>query len=244
SLKNANYKDFSRPCPHITALFGLIYHITMGKVIAIDGPSGAGKSTISKMVAERLGFEFLDTGALYRAAALHLRRAEIREDSSDVEIAEALKGLSILFKEGRVLLNDEDVSEAIRTPEAGHYASVFSARMPVRDFLLDAQREAAVDNDIVAEGRDMATIVFPNAWRKFYLDASVQIRAERRCRQLKEKGIDVAVEEADRDVRERDRRDSERDIAPLKMAEDAVYIDSSGLSLNDVIERIISTVRS
>jgi len=126
----------------------------MGKVIAIDGPSGAGKSTISRLIAGKLGFQFLDTGALYRATALHLRRKAIEPESHDIEILAALNGVTINFKNGRVFLNGEDVSEEIRTTEAGHYASVFSAKKAVRDFLLQIQRDAAIENDIVAEGRE------------------------------------------------------------------------------------------
>lgn len=223
----------------------------MGKVIAIDGPSGAGKSTVSRLVAEKLGFQFLDTGALYRAVALHLRRKGIEADSSDDEILKALHGINVTFINGRVFLKTlnskldlgEDVSEAIRTTEAGHFASVFSAKKSVRDFLLHVQRGAAIDNDIVAEGRDMTTVVFPNAWKKFYLDASEEGRAKRRYNQLKRKGIEITMEEALRDVRERDLRDSSRDIAPLRRAEDAIYIDTTDLSIDEVVWRVLQSLK-
>lgn len=227
----------------------------MGRVIAIDGPSGAGKSTISRLLANELGFQFLDTGALYRAAALHLRRRGLKEDSSDEEIANALKGVEIVFIDGKVFLKDasrithyasrsygEDVSEEIRTTEIGHYASVFSARKPVRDFLLHIQRDAAIENDIVAEGRDMTTVVFPSAWKKFFLDASEEGRAKRRYLQLKEKGVDITMEEALRDVQERDRRDSSRDIAPLKRTDDAIYIDTTDLNINEVLKKMLEAI--
>ncbi|MDI6800821.1 MAG: (d)CMP kinase [Thermodesulfovibrionales bacterium] len=214
----------------------------MGKVIAIDGPSGAGKSTVSKLIAERLGFEFLDTGALYRAAALHLRRMNMLDESPDADISRVLDGVVINFKNGKVFLNDEDVSEAIRTTEAGHYASVFSARKVVRDFLLHSQQDMAINNNIVAEGRDMTTVVFPNAWKKFFLDASEEGRAKRRYLQLKEKGVNVTMEEALRDVRERDERDSSRDIAPLRRADDASYIDTTHLGLEEVINKILEAI--
>jgi len=227
----------------------------MGKVIAIDGPSGAGKSTVSRLVAERLGFQFLDTGALYRAAALHLRRRGLKEDSSDEEITNALKGMEIVFIDRRVFLKDalciahcashsygEDVSEAIRTTEAGHYASVFSTKKAVRDFLLQTQRDAAINNNIVAEGRDMTTVVFPSAWKKFFLDASEEGRAKRRYLQLKEKGMDITMEEALKDVRKRDIRDRNRDIAPLKRADDAIYIDTTDMSLNAVVAKVLETL--
>jgi cytidylate kinase len=214
----------------------------MKKVIAIDGPSGSGKSTISKRLAEKLGFQFLDTGALYRAIALHLRSANLTPESSDAEISSALEGVTVFFKNGRVLLNGRDVSDAIRTTEAGHYASVFSARQTVRDFLLQVQRDAALHEDIVAEGRDMTTVVFPHAWKKFYLDASEEGRARRRYLQLNEKGTPVTLEEAMKDVSERDMRDSRRDIAPLKRAEDAVYIDTTTMDLDEVAAVILKAV--
>lgn len=208
----------------------------MGKVIAIDGPSGSGKSSVSKIIAERLGFQFLDTGALYRAAALHLKRKGLDENNTDADILKALDGVVINFKNGRVFLNDEDVSEEIRTTEAGHYASVFSARKAVRDFLFHIQRHAAIENDIVAEGRDMTTVVFPDAWKRFFLDASLEERAKRRYNQLKEKGINITMQDALMDVRERDIRDCSRDIAPLKRADDVIYIDTTDLSFDEVIK--------
>ncbi|HCL81311.1 MAG TPA: (d)CMP kinase [Nitrospiraceae bacterium] len=214
----------------------------MGKVIAIDGPSGAGKSTVSQLVAKRLGFQFLDTGALYRAAALYLRQRSIVPESPDEDILRVIGDAVITLDGKSVFLNDEDVSEAIRTTEAGHYASVFSARKVVRDFLFQIQRDAAVSNDIEAEGRDMTTVVFPDAWKKFFLDASEQGRAKRRYLQLKEKGMKITMEEASADVRERDKRDSSRDIAPLKKADDAVCIDTTDLSLNEVIEEVLKAV--
>lgn len=212
----------------------------MGKVIAIDGPSGSGKSTLSKLLAERLGFRFLDTGALYRAVALHLTGADLSPESSDSHIYSALDGVVVYFNNDRVFLNDRDVSDAIRTPEAGHYASVFSARKPVRDFLLQIQRDAAINNDIIAEGRDMTTIVFPDAWRKFYLDATEESRARRRYLQLREKGGSITMEEALKDVSDRDIRDSRRDIAPLKRAEDAIYVDTTHMTLEEVTDTILS----
>ncbi|NCO84534.1 MAG: cytidylate kinase [Nitrospirae bacterium CG_4_10_14_3_um_filter_44_29] len=235
----------------------------MGKVIAIDGPSGAGKGTIAKLLAAELGFSCLDTGALYRAAALALREKGINPEDSDEKIASALKGISIAFKDGRVFLKENsevtppipplprggerggggDVSELIRSTEIGHYSSVFSARKVVRDFLLDIQRSASLNADLVAEGRDMTTVVFPEAWKKFYLDASVEERARRRYLQLKEKGINITESEAEKDVVERDARDSGRDLAPLRKADDAVLIDSSRMTINEVLENILKVVR-
>ncbi|MBI4689999.1 MAG: cytidylate kinase [Nitrospirae bacterium] len=245
----------------------------MGKVIAIDGPSGAGKGTIAKLLAKELGFDYLDTGALYRAAAFALREKGIGPDDPDDKISEVLKGIAVTFKDGRVFLKEfqisnfkfqiskserqnsklktqnsklysyRDVSEEIRSTEMGHYSSIFSARKVVRDFLLDIQRMSALNADLVAEGRDMTTVVFPDAWKKFYLDASVNERAKRRFLQIKEKGIDITETEARKDVIERDNRDSCRDIAPLKKADDAILIDSSAITINEVLEKILKIIR-
>lgn len=214
----------------------------MGRVIAIDGPSGAGKSTVSKGVAEELGFQFLDTGALYRAIGLFLLRKKVPFDVSEAELLKSLNAPAIVFRSGRVFLNGQEVSEAIRTTEAGEAASQFSARKAVRDLLLNVQRDAAVHTDIVAEGRDMGTVVFPTAWRKFYLDASEETRARRRYLQLKAKGSEITMEEAMRDVRDRDRRDRSRDIAPLRRADDAMYVDTTDMGLETVISTIVRSL--
>ncbi len=207
----------------------------MRKVIAIDGPSGAGKSTVAKCLADEFGFSYLDTGALYRAIALGLVNKGVSEDASDETIRGALSDIKVEFTRGRVTLDGKDVEDRIRVPEIGHYSSVFSAHGPVREYLMPLQKLAAENNDIVVEGRDMTTVVFPDAWLKIYLDASVEARSKRRFDQLREKGIEADMESAVRDVTERDERDSSRDIAPLKRSHDALYIDSSNLSALDVI---------
>jgi cytidylate kinase len=216
----------------------------MKKVITIDGPSGAGKSTLAKRLARQLGFQYLDTGALYRAVALYLRRKGYNEDISDDELRKALQGLSIGFSNGRVYINNEDVSDQIRTPEIGHYSSVFSARLSVREFLLGTQRAFPEKHDTVAEGRDMGTVVFPDAWKKFFLTASIEERAKRRFNQLKEMGKSITLNEAIRDVKDRDERDASRSIAPLKMPDDAVYIDTTDLTIEETLNRIIRHLNS
>lgn len=215
----------------------------MGRVIAIDGPSGAGKSTVAKLLAELLGFKYLDTGALYRAVALGLCKMGIEHDSSDEKIISALRNILVTFVDGNIYLNGRDVSEEIRIPIAGHYSSVFSARKPIRDFLLPLQRAFAQNSDIVAEGRDMTTVVFPDAWKKFYLDASLDERVKRRYLQLQKIGIMTDMDNANEDILERDRRDSSRDIAPLRIAPDAVFIDTSNIEIDEVIKKILEVLK-
>lgn len=216
----------------------------MDRVIAIDGPSGAGKSTIAKLIAERLGFSYLDTGALYRAVALLLLEEGIKPEDGDEVLIEVLNSSKVRFENGRVILNDRDVSADIRKPDVGHYSSVFSARKIVRDFLLVVQRNASLHNDLVVEGRDTTTVVFPMAWKKFYLDASIAERAKRRHRQLREMGLDITEKDAERDVTERDKRDQLRDIAPLMKAVDAVLIDTTDKSVEQVLKSMLAFINS
>ncbi len=216
----------------------------MKKVVAIDGPSGSGKTTIAKLTAQELGFNYLDTGALYRAVALALRAFMIEPDDGDDRFRDVLSRTFVRFKNGRIFLNDRDVSEEIRSKEMDHYSSVFSARKIVRDFLLDAQRQAAYNNDLVVEGRDTTTVVFPNAGKKIFLDASVEERAMRRYNQFKEKGNGISLDEARRNIIDRDKRDAGRDIAPLKVATDALFIDSSDLSVEQVKKKILDFVKT
>ena len=213
-------------------------------MIAIDGPSGAGKSTIAKLLADRLGFNYLDTGALYRAVALDLVRSGFDESASDQDISSAFKGMDVTFSDGRVMINGKDVTMDIRSPEAGHYASVFSARRPVRDYLLKIQRNAAETTDLVAEGRDMTTVVFPRACMKFYLDASVDERARRRTMELISKGFGADEDHIRNDIIARDMRDSRREIAPLKKADNAYVIDSTRLSTNEVLEKMLKFINN
>jgi CMP/dCMP kinase len=217
----------------------------MKQVIAIDGPSGAGKTTIAKFVAKKLGYNYLDTGALYRAVAFSLRNYGIKAEDSDDAYREILEKTSVAFnEEGKVLLNGRDVSGEIRTKEMDHYSSVFSARKIVRDFLLEAQRSAALIDNLVVEGRDTTTVVFPEATNKIFLDASLEERARRRYLQYKEKGIQISMDEARSKMADRDRRDAGRDIAPLKVASDAFSLDSSNLSIEQVVQKILNYVKN
>jgi cytidylate kinase len=216
----------------------------MKRVIAIDGPSGSGKTTVAKSVAKELGFHYLDTGALYRAIALALRTEGIQPEDTDDTIVKMLGQCRVFFQAGRVFMNGEDVSESIRSKEIDHYSSVFSARKIVRDFLLDAQRNAAFQNDLVVEGRDTTTVVFPQAKKKIFLNATLEERARRRHLQFREKGIDISMDEARENMRDRDKRDASRDIAPMTIAPDALKVDSSNLTIAQVTHTILDFVRS
>jgi cytidylate kinase len=213
-------------------------------VIAIDGPSGSGKTTVAKLIAQEIGYRYLDTGALYRAVALALRQNMVETEDSDERIGEVLRQNRILFQDGKVFLNGVDVSETIRSTEIDHYSSVFSTRKVVRDFLLDAQRDASRHNNLVAEGRDTTTVVFPGALKKIFLNASVEERAKRRCLQYSEKGITISMDEAKKSIIDRDARDSGRDIAPLTRASDALVVDSSDLSIENVKKKILDYIKS
>jgi cytidylate kinase len=216
----------------------------MGKVIAIDGPSGAGKSTIARLIAKELDINYLDTGALYRAVAFAFINDGIKPEDSDDKLRDVLSKNQIAFNNGRVFLNSKDVSEDIRSAEIDHYSSVFSARKSVRNFLLYIQRDTALNSDLVVEGRDTTTVIFPDARKKIYLDASVEERTKRRYLQFREKGIDISLDESRRKVIDRDRRDASRDIAPLKMASGALLVDSSNLSVEQVVKKILEFIRT
>ncbi len=212
----------------------------MSMIITIDGPAGAGKSTTARMLAEKLGFLYLDTGALYRTVALYLKQKDaIMAD--DITMGELLKYCRIVYSEEEIFLDGRPVSSEIRTPEISELASVVSTRKVVRDFLNELQRRIASENNTVVEGRDSGTVVFPGAI-KFFLTASIEERAKRRWKDLKDKGITVEYEEIKEAIIRRDKRDSSRDIAPLKAAKDAIIIDTSNLSPYDVVETIIKQI--
>ena len=212
-------------------------------VITIDGPSGSGKGTIARRVAERLGFHLLDSGALYRLTALAAQRRGVALDDVDA-LAGIARTLDVRFGSDaqgaeRILLDGEDVSDAVRTEEAGSGASAIAGLQPVRDALLALQRSFRKAPGLVADGRDMGTHVFADAGLKVFLTASAEERARRRHKQLKDKGIDVSLAALSRDIEDRDRRDSERSVAPLKPAEDARLLDSSGQSIEAVVRTVL-----
>ena len=219
----------------------------MGFNVAIDGPAGAGKSTIAKLVAKEKGFIYVDTGAMYRAIALYLIRKGVGiDDNAGFEKYCGEANVSIEYDNGTqiVLLNGENVNGLIRTQEVGNMASASSTNGKVRAQLLELQRKLARDNDVVMDGRDIGTNILPNAECKIYLTASSRVRAERRYLELKEKGTDCDLDTIEKEIIERDERDMNREIAPLKQAEDAVFLDTSDMSIEEVKDKIISIIDS
>lgn len=213
--------------------------------IAIDGPAGAGKSTIAKKAAKELSYVYVDTGAMFRAMALYcIRNGVDKEDESAVsDICEKIN-VSISYENGeqQVLLNGENVTGQIRNEEVGNTASVISAYGKVRSKLLELQRELAAVQNVIMDGRDIGTCVLPDAQVKIYLTASVETRGQRRFLELQEKGQACSLEEICADIRDRDYRDMHREIAPLKQAEDAVLVDSSDMTIDEVVARILELV--
>lgn len=220
-------------------------------VVAIDGPAGAGKSTVARGLARRLGYTFLDTGALYRTVALSAKERQIPW-SDAVRLGDLAQRLSIGFAKGgdkdgeavRVIADGRDVTDAIRTPDISEGASRVSALPEVRAGLLDLQRRVARTANVVAEGRDVGTVVFPGAQAKFFLVANPETRAKRRTLELRAKGQPAQLAEVLAEMRIRDERDSARAVAPLRRAEDAVEIDTSELGPDQVIERMVEVVRA
>lgn len=218
----------------------------MSHNVAIDGPAGAGKSTIAKRVSAELSFIYVDTGAMYRAIALYLLKNEISpEDLDGVKHALNEIEIAIQYVDGvqHVLLNGEDVSGQIRTEEVGNMASKSSALPCVREKLLELQRKLAREHDVVMDGRDIGTNILPDAQLKIYLTASVDTRANRRYKELVEKGTDCDLEEIKKDIEQRDYQDMHRETAPLMQAADAVYLDSSDMTIDQVVEKIKSLAK-
>ena len=216
-------------------------------IVAIDGPSGAGKSTVARRLARELGYLYMDTGAMYRAVALNVLESEI--DPSDAkELRKILEDIRVKLIEKdsglRLLLNGRDVTEEIRTPEMSQMASKISELQAVRERMVGIQRDMASQGGLVAEGRDIGTVVFPRAEVKIYLDASEPERARRRSQELLARGKQVTLEETLREMNERDRRDQKRTLSPLRKAEDAMVIDSTSLGVDAVVDRIVNEIKN
>lgn len=215
----------------------------MGYNVAIDGPAGAGKSTIAKLVAKEKGYIYVDTGAMYRGLAIHFIKRGLKAE--DIKgIVEACKDaeVSIVYENDvqQIYLNGENVTAMLRTEEVGNMASKTSAIPAVREKLLELQRTLAREKDVIMDGRDIGTNILPNADVKIYLTASVETRATRRYKELLDKGENCVYEEIAQDIKERDERDMNREIAPLKQAEDAILVDSSEMTIEEVVKTICS----
>ncbi len=218
----------------------------MSYSIAIDGPAGAGKSTIAKMIAKKKNYIYVDTGAMYRAMALYLLRNHVDpKDTEMIKNACVQANISIAYQDGEqvVLLNGENVNQYLRTEEVGNMASCSSPVPAVREKLVELQQKLAAKADVVMDGRDIGTVVLPNADVKIYLTASSHTRAQRRYLELLEKGEDADMKKIEQDIIERDYRDMHREHSPLRQAEDAVLVDSSDMTADEVAERILSLCR-
>ena len=215
-------------------------------VIAIDGPAGSGKSALAKALSDRLGYIYLDTGAMYRAVTYLSIKKNIFEDKT--EVAKLVRQVEIKLINGqdktKVLIDDEDVTDKIRSKEVNAQVSNISKISAVRDAMVEAQRNIAAENNIVAEGRDTTTVVFPDADIKVYLTASLEMRAERRFKEFRQTKSDISIEEVKENIVERDRIDSQREMSPLKKADDAYEIDSTNLKIEEEVEKILARIKS
>ncbi len=215
----------------------------MGYNIAIDGPAGAGKSTIAKLVAKEKGYIYVDTGAMYRGLSIYFLDQNLREDDTEaiIDACESVD-VTISYEDGKqqVLVNGENVTGRLRQEAVGNMASKVSAIPQVRETLLELQRNLAKTSDVIMDGRDIGTCILPNADLKIYLTASSYTRAKRRYDELQEKGVSCDLKEIEEDIKERDYRDMTRKVSPLKQAEDAILVDSSDMTIDEVVQKIIS----
>ncbi len=216
--------------------------------VAIDGPAGAGKSTIAKLVAKRLGFTYVDTGSMYRAMALACIRAGLKADEEE-KVCDVCKDLDVSLKYDengaqQVILNGENVNGYIRTEEVGNMTSAIAVYGPVREKLVELQRKLATEIEVIMDGRDIGTCVLKDAPVKIYLTASSRKRAERRYKELVEKGVDCNIDDIEKDIIDRDYRDMNREISPLKQAEDAILVDSSNMNIDEVVEHLVGIIQS
>jgi len=211
-------------------------------VVAIDGPAGAGKSTVAKLAAKKLGYTYIDTGAMYRAVAW--KTLQQKADVTDALILDVVRDIDVrlAYQDGvtQVFVDGQDITGEIRTPEVSHIVSQVAALGPVREKMVDLQRQMATEGGVLMDGRDIATHVLPDADVKIFLTASIEERAQRRWKEMKEKGYDMSLEELQKDIAARDKADSEREISPLVQADDATLLDTTGLSIDGVVARILA----
>lgn len=215
----------------------------MDFIVAIDGPAGSGKGTVTKLIGKKLGLVCIDTGATFRCVALKMIEQNIKIDE-EVRISEILENINIKMEEnGKIFLDNKDVTDRIRENDVNKIVSKVSNLKIVRDKLLDIQRNIAKGKNVIMEGRDIGTVVFPNANVKIYLDASPEERTRRRLKQEQEKGIKSSYQEVLDNILDRDKRDMNRKIAPLKKAEDAIYVDSSNITIEEVVNKIVEIIQ-
>ena len=215
----------------------------MGKVVAIDGPAGSGKGTVAKILAQECNLTYIDTGAMYRAIAYSALQNNI--DITDEEkIVELAKSSKIEFIDGKTYLNSDDVSKEIRTMEVTRIVSFVSSIVRVRELMVELQRKMAKDNNVIMEGRDITTVVLPNANYKFYLDASLEERANRRYKENIEKGMNVTIEEIKENISKRDYNDMHKEVGSLVRTDEQIYIDTTNMSIEEVVNKIVNIIGS
>ena len=213
----------------------------MNKIVAIDGPAGSGKGTIAKILADKCNLMYIDTGAMYRAIAYKMLENNIKLEEED-KIVELAKNSDIKFIDGKTILDGKDISREIRTMEVTKIVSPVSSIVKLREILVDLQRKMAEGSDVIMEGRDITTVVFPNATYKFYLDADVEARAKRRYKENMEKNIESSYDEILENIKKRDYNDMHKEIGSLTRTEDSIYIDSTNMTIDEVVEKIKSII--